>query len=475
MKFSEIAQILHSQKTDGIQEEEILGYSIDSRTLQKGDLFFAIVGEHFDGHHFLLEAQEKNAAGFVLDQRILEEASYRENFSDDFLQKIERLPNVIYVPDTVKALQDLAKQVAQKLPAKKIAVTGSCGKTTVKELLGFLLKQNYTVEMSAGNLNNHLGLPLSLLRANPQCDFYVAELGASQKKDIQFLCDILQPDIGILTNVSKAHLESFGSLQDVYETKLELAEYLSSKEGAFIWDQDDETISSYIEGLPLKKISVGFSKKADFCLTDSCHFDAILKLTLNDKRTFYVQQETVLNPKNVLQVLACASVCGMSFPKESILFHEFRPPKGRFSVSKMGGYTLINDSYNANPASFQNALKLFDEMYSEGRRLIVCGEMLELGEEEKKCHQEVGELINRMKIELVIGIGERGRWITDSISNTNTKTRAAQDQEEALHFLLEELQEKDMVLFKASRGVQLEKLIQEVQKQIKQRGAMHAV
>ncbi|MFC1809183.1 UDP-N-acetylmuramoyl-tripeptide--D-alanyl-D-alanine ligase [Candidatus Omnitrophota bacterium] len=426
----------------------IRGYSIDSRTVKPGDVFFAIKGEKTDGHRYIAEAEKKGAIAYVVNR----------NLCDHSMLSLE---NIMCVDNTISALQSVARYIRSQRHSSTIAITGSCGKTTVKDLLTEVLKKKYATARNEGNLNNHLGAPLSLLNTSDDHQIYIAEMGASKKGDIAELCSIVQPQTGIITNVCASHLQGFGSLQTVYETKAELGEYIGRHGGTIIADADDDNLMDILKKFSSTIVSFGMKKDADISAQIVDDDDSEMIVRINQTSDVKINKRAVLNIKNVLAVIAAASLYDMELNDYKDVFINFNPPQGRFSLTEAGKYIVVDDSYNANPASFENAITLFTHIKHKGRKICVCGDMLELGAESAQLHKQIGDKLSQSAIDLVVGIGEGGCLIADVCKSSNNvmSSYGVSNNSEAVDILHQNLKDNDMILFKGSRGMKLEEVI----------------
>ncbi len=357
--------------------------STDSRKLPEGCIFFALKGANFDGNKYAEEALSKGATYAVVD--------------DESLQG----EGLLLVEDTLKALQDLASYHRQQLGIPLIAITGTNGKTTTKELTAEVLKKSYNLLYTEGNLNNHIGVPLTLLKMTEEHQLALIEMGASKKGDIAELCAIAQPNYGLITNIGLAHLEGFGSLAGVKETKGELFDYLKENEGIVFFNEDDKMLSAMAKGIP--SLSYGTRKEAtvrsaqlkDDLMLSFEWFVPALKVS-------NVQQTTnLVGAYNLDNCLSAISV-GLYFdvPTEDIrqAIAEYKPTNSRSQfIESEKGNKIIADAYNANPTSMSLAIDNFFKISEGKRRLFILGEMKELGEASEEAHQKIYNKVLREK------------------------------------------------------------------------------
>ncbi|HTS06272.1 MAG TPA: UDP-N-acetylmuramoyl-tripeptide--D-alanyl-D-alanine ligase [Candidatus Eisenbacteria bacterium] len=446
LALSKIAEFIGAAG-DFPRDDVAQAYSIDSRTVRPGELFFAVKGEHFDGHEFVPSALENGAVAAVA----------RNDRSDRFSDK----NRLLFVDDTLVALQTLATAVRKVWGRPLIGVTGSAGKTTTKEAIAHVLSSRYRVLKSEGNFNNHFGLPLMLLKLEPEHDLAVIEMGMSHAGEIRTLAKIAQPEIGVVTNVAPVHLEFFDSIAGIARAKYELVESLPSS-GTAVLNADDEYVSQFGRDFRGKVIKYGIKSMADVRAEsiasrgiEGSEFDVIV----GEGREHAVLQ--LVGEHNILNALAGISVglaCGMS-PTESVAaLASLAPADKRGQVLQLGNITVVNDCYNSNPKALNAMVDALAVMKAE-RRIVVAGEMLELGPAGEELHHATGRHIGEKKIDVLIGVRGLAQAIVDGAKEMGTKAIFVATPEEAGEWLARETQGGDVVLLKASRGVKLEKAL----------------
>jgi len=429
--------------------------SIDTRTLNPGDLFVAFKGEKCDGHEFLATAFEKGASGALIDlhQKEVALANLRAT-------KVP-IHNVISVPDPQAAMTLLAAEYRKTLPVKVIGVTGSVGKTTTKEFLFYLLRQKYAVLATAGNLNNHLGVPIMLSRLEPSHQFCVMEMGASHPGEIRTLTEIAAPSGGILTPIGPAHLEGFGSLENVYRTKLELADFLG-KEDPLVVPESDARLLELIRQKSRKAITVGYSEEAEYRISDVKSERGEVSFSLNGKGRFSFPGQASFLALNAGLAIAMARSLGLAWEEIPRQWEDVGFASGRFRETILpNGVRVIDDSYNANPVSFENALTAFRSLPCAGKRVVVFADMRELGAEEERFHAELGEKIAAAGVDLALAYGKLARTSIEALQHLKSGciARHLQGSPETLEALKEVLRPGDVVLFKGSRSMHVEKVL----------------
>lgn len=423
------------------------GVSIDSRTVKKGNIFFAIKGEKFDGHNFVKDAVSKGVSAVVVSEQ---------------LPLIRKFP-AIYVKDTTTALQDFAKHYRNMFNVKVIGITGSNGKTTTKDILTSVLSQKTSVLSTPGNFNNHIGLPLTLFKLEKRHGYCVLEMGANHKGEIARLCEISSPSAGIITNIGTAHIGNFGSLKNVLKEKTELFNSLGPN-GIAVINNDDKFITSFIEKINCKKITFGVKNNSD---VTAC--DILLK---TGKTTFFLQykkrKEKIVLPVaglfNVYNALAAAGTAvtlGYSVNEITAGIREFVPPSKRMeTINLKNGIVIVNDSYNANPTSMRSAIENFAKIFYNNRKILVLGDMLELGNFEIAEHERIGRFIKTNKYaDEVLTVGDSAKYIMNKSGGVWFESK-----NKLLEYLEKNLKYGDAVFFKASRKIGLDEVVDSLKK-----------
>lgn len=432
------------------------GASIDTRTLRAGDVFFALRGNHQDGHDHLWEAFRRGASGAVIRK------DYLKKTREQIFRERSLFHNLIPVTDPEAALQALSARVRSGFSAVGLGVTGSVGKTSTKEFLGFLLSQKYPVLSSRGNYNNHLGLPLTLFQLKPEHLYCVAELGASRRGEIRKLSSLLKPRVGIITGVSAAHLEGFGSLDSVYEAKLELADALAQQKGTLILPDWDPELLKRARRRKLPLLLFGKNRTSDFYLSRVRSEDGWVTFEVNDRWEFKFPGYASFQAENALAALAACFAAGIAPGEWPSVWKEIEFPKGRFEVfSPREGVRFINDCYNANPYSFEKSLEAFEAVEGSGRKILVLGDMLELGSQSLDYHRRLGKSIREKKFQGLLTVGH---WMREAALICEKEGNPPlvlhfEDKGMLSHFLANFLKPGDQVLFKGSRAIKLEEVI----------------
>ena len=403
---------------------------IDSRSISKGSIFFAIKGENFDGNKFANEALDKGAKMAVID-------------SDDI--NFNNNSNIIKVDDSLKTLQDLALFHRKSVKSKIIAITGSNGKTTTKELIHSILSTSYKTISTDGNFNNHIGVPLSLLRIKDGTEFSVIELGANNFGEINFLSKITEPDYGYITNFGKAHLEGFKNISGVIKGKTELYNWLIENDKTLILNYDDP------EQLKFKSSNhFSFGSK----LNSKHVFETIDSKNVSVKCDGIVYKTNLYGDYNFSNI-CCAISIGLEFGIKPKLIQEklkyYSSKNNRSELIKINNKNIVLDAYNANPTSVEFAIKSF--MKNKGTKAIVLGDMFELGENSAIEHKKIIDITDELSIDRCIFIGEEFfKLKQDSVKNIFFKTKED-------FYELGDIIKEENILIKGSRGMQMEGIL----------------
>lgn len=432
------------------QEAVAMGYSIDSRTLNPGDLFIAIAGERFDGHDYVETALEKGAVGAIVEAG--------KKVAGDPLRLLQ-------VEDTLKALQLLGAAARRLWGKPLLAVTGSAGKTTTKEILAHILATRFRVMKSSGNLNNHIGLPLQLLKLEAEHDLAVVEMGMNHAGEIRALGALAHHDLAVVTTVAPVHLEFFGSLAEIARAKYEIIETLPSG-GVAVLNADDDYVCQFGRDFKGKVVTFGIKRSADVCAqkvklngAEGSTFELVVG-SVGEPVTFPLVGEH--NIYNALAAAAAAMERGISPSQAAAALSGIAPPDKRGQVLHLNGATIINDCYNSNPRALEAMIDTLASMKAE-RRILVVGEMLELGPTAEALHRECGKHAAEKKIDMVIGVRGMARAVAEAACGSGTQAQFVETPEQAGEWLAHNLRPGDAVLLKASRGVKLERALEMLQ------------
>ncbi len=431
----------------------------DSRRVKRGDLFLALQGQNFDGHDFLAHACGSGAYGVVID-----EARAPEIFTREKTTFTPRLL-VIGVRDTLWAYQELARYHRARFSIPIIAITGSNGKTTTKEMVSQVLSTRWRIHKTTANFNNAIGVPRTILALRSRVQAAVVEMGVDQVGQTDRLCEIAQPTLGVITNVGPDHLESYGTMANSAASKGELLKWLSPK-GTAVLNADDPYFSSFTRQARSRVVSFGLSEKADVQAKKQAWngLQTTFELWLPRRTRGRKAVIRALGTHNISNALAGAGVgYALGFSMEKIVegLGKFRPAPMRSEVFRRNGVTFIYDCYNANPASVKAALDLLVNVDADRRTIAVLGDMLELGPQEETYHQDIGKFAAKKKVSQLIACGNFAPMIEAGTRQWRTKipVTVVKNAVEAGHALKNVVKRGDIVLIKASRGMRMEQVL----------------
>jgi len=455
---AEIAAATGGRVVSGDPQERIAKWSIDSRTVSAGDLFVAIRGDRFDGHEFVTAALAAGAAGVMVARTpVLPQAGAGGP-----------APLVIQVDDTTRALQDAARDVRRRSGAKVVAITGSAGKTTTKELTAEFLAAKYTVFRNKGNFNNHIGLPLSLLEPGAaRSDVAVVELGMNHAGEIRTLVGIAEPDVRVWTNVGDAHMGFFASSDAIADAKAEILE--SARTGdVLVAGADDARIRARLGAFAGRTVTFGLSDRADVraSLVEHRGLDG-MTATITTPRGSARMHSPLLGTGNLLNLLAAVAVATeLGVPLETIVPRAptLRAAAHRGELLRLpGGVTLIDDSYNSSPAALKRSLETVRNATGSARKIAVLGEMLELGDHAIRLHEECGWAAAESGLELLIAVGgPPASRLADAATTSGMPPGAVvhvATSAEAADVALKKIRPGDLVLVKGSRGIRTDVVV----------------
>lgn len=418
------------------------GVSIDSRTIKEGELFVALKGKNFNGHDFLHDALKK-ASGAVVH---------------NLIDKPIGDKTIIYVADTLKALQKIARHMRFKRDIPVIGITGSNGKTTTKEVISSILNARYRVLKNTGNLNNNIGLPLSITRISDSDEVIALEMGASGPGEIKELCEIAVPEYGVLTNISRAHLEGFGDIETIRKTKLELLDYVK----VAVVNADDAFMMEGVQksGFRGSVIRYGINSPADIKATDIelREKGSVFNLSLPQNKSAEINPRIsgLFNIYNILASAAIGYLFDINLTDIKNAVDSFTGVPMRLEIKEINDIRIISDMYNANPASMEEAVKELVRI-KKGRVIAVLGDMLELGSYKEDAHKRLGRFMSELPIDIFIAVGPLMALAASEFKGSVYKFGTASDAGK----LLKDIRKKgDTILIKGSRGMQMEKVLE---------------
>ena len=438
-----------------IEKMEIKGISIDSRNINKGELFIAIKGERFDGHDFVTDALKKGAWGALVERTALEKK----------FGSLGGLKNILPVEDTLYALQEMAYLHRKKFTIPVIGITGSNGKTTTKEMLTEILKQKGAVLKNEGNLNNHIGVPLTLLKLDKKYKAAVVEMGMRAPGEIDTLSRLASPTIGIITNIGPAHLAFLGSLDMIAQAKGELLGNIRT-DGIAVLNADDKYFGYLKNKFNGSIITFGIENTADvqaLAIQQDRDFTDFTLAADGSKKDIRLRTMGKHNVYDALAAAAAAIAAGIPIDAVKYGLDNFTPVAMRSEIKQLQGRTIFADYYNANPASMEAALIALMSLQTRKKTVAVLGDMLELGDFSSEAHREIGTIAARLGVDFVITMGHFSRDVVAGANNAGMpKERIfeAQTHKEAATLIRKVSHPGDAVLIKGSRGMKMEKILE---------------
>ena len=469
LTISEILTKTNGKLVQGLGTQKINSISTDSRTIGKGAIFIPLSGANFDGHNFVYNAFQKGAQAVLGNKEKIPEIISQLNKLG--IKHANPLPPVILVQDTLIAYQEIARFVRSKINPTVIGITGSSGKTSTKEYLYTLLSQFHPTLKSEANFNNEIGVPKTLLALEPDHKFAIIEMAMRAKGEIDALAKIADPDIGIITNIGSAHLGKLGSKEAIAEAKWELAEYLKNKNAPLILNGDDAFLVEKARDYPADKVYFTSIDKdnqdAHIVMLDSCKKDGrqylkYLHRPSSKTGTVIISNFGDHHISNALQAVLAG--INLNLPLKDVIDLTSSAIAGRNEIINLNNIIIINDAYNANPESMRAAIGTFCQSYP-GRKILLLGEMKELGEESDSLHFQLGEFCAGLPINILCVVGKAALKIIEGAISSKfniMNVYSFPDNESAAEELHSIVNEGDFMFFKASRDVKLEEVIEKL-------------
>jgi UDP-N-acetylmuramoyl-tripeptide--D-alanyl-D-alanine ligase len=443
-----LAKVLRADViSGGTTGASVSGVSIDSRTIQAGDCFFAVKGENFDGHDYLEQAFEKGAACAVIEE------------------VAEPGGNILKVGNTIKALGELARWYRGEMDFKVVAITGSAGKTTTREMAYHVLSRHFSCTQAPKSFNNAIGLPLTILSADEQHEIVIVEIGSNQPGEISHLAAIAVPDVAMVTNIYPAHLAGFGDIEAIIKEKASIADGLRAG-GTLLINGDFEQLVRYCSTVKRDFVTFGAGAACDI------RGENLVSHGLGGKGTIDGVEVTVplAGKANLSNALAAWAICrqfdiGAGDFAETI--STFEAIDMRLQIQTAGPITVINDCYNANPMSMANALDCLVQVGAGQRRVFICGTMAELGPHSEKLHRQLGQLVAKSGVEVLATVGDFADVVAEAAKtdarNEDFEIFIFKNTNELCNNLSRFVQRDDIVLVKGSRSAKLEKAVQKLE------------
>ena len=433
----------------------VTAISTDTRTLQPGDCFIAITGPTHDGHKHIQTAIDNNAACVIINKGV------RHLFATDS----PCTTPILAVDDTITALGQLAKWYRTYINAKLIAITGSAGKTSTRHILTHVLSKHFNCHQSPKSFNNNIGLPLTILSAQPDHDIIIAELGSNAPGEIAYLTDIAQPDIAVVTNIAPAHLEGFGSIENIIKEKSSIAQGLT-KDGKFLINADHPDLVIHCQNLQLPFITFGTNPDADIAIPNIRTMGLTGTITIDDT-TIDVPLPGRANLLNTIAAYAVSAHIGLTPEQFAQAITDIAPPDMRLNIISAGYFTIINDCYNANPASMRNALDCLRSIASDHNRrsVFIAGTMGELGPQSQQLHADLGANIAAEQVDLLLAVGKFADSTANaakSAANATIETHIFENTDNLCKKLQLFVKPDDIILVKGSRSAKLERVTEQL-------------
>lgn len=434
----------------GALQLAIKGFSTDSRTIKSHEIFLALSGEKFDGHRFISDVQAAGIKKFIVSESWYNVAKPSSKDGNFFI-----------VSDTLVALQEIGRYYRLKFDIPLIALTGSNGKTTTKEMIALVLSEKFKILKNKGNLNNHIGVPLSLLDLTNQHEIAVIEMGTNHFGEIARLAEIANPTAGLITNIGPAHLEFLGSLEGVYRAKSELWEFLQQQNNRIAFVNIDDTFLGKHKISGVRCVTYGFNNPADVQ-------GQFLKMDDAGRPAFKIEGVEIRlgiagmhNINNALAAVAVGLEYGLNIHQIKIALEKFLPSSKRMEIIQKNGITVINDCYNSNPESARKSILTLSQVRTRGKRIAALADMLELGEWAEQEHEGIGEYVASIgNIDYLLTYGQFSRWTGESAQKIS-KIHAAhfQNKKELIQYVKRIIKKEDVLLIKGSRGMAMEEVI----------------
>ncbi|SEN63357.1 UDP-N-acetylmuramoyl-tripeptide--D-alanyl-D-alanine ligase [Amphibacillus marinus] len=426
----------------GFEDLTITGVSTDTRELMTNKLFVPLVGERFNGHDYITTARKQGAVAALWQEDRPVPAELTDTFP------------LFYVEDTLIALQQLAESYLQRLAAKVIAITGSNGKTTTKDLVASVCRMHFQTHCTNGNLNNHIGVPLTILAAPSNTEVLILEMGMSGFGEIEYLSKLAKPDIAIITNIGESHIEHLGSRTGIAKAKLEIVDGLNEN-GLLIYD-GDEALLNQVDQLEI--IKVGFQAGNHYTIknVEVCHDQTLFEV---GDFSFTVPLVGAHHAKNATYSIVVGHHLNLTDMQIQLGLNSIEKTAMRFEQLKTShGARLINDAYNASPTSMKGAIDVISQFNMYNKKILVLGDMLELGEQTKAFHEEIGKYIPDT-VDFVCTLGE---YAVNIHQQTAVPSKHFLTHDQVAEFLQSNQDPSTVILFKASRGMKFEQIINEL-------------
>ena len=444
MNGQEIKQAVRGRLISVVNPNPILGLSIDSRTAKRDDVFFAITGDNFDGHDYLQSAADKGCIAAVVDIA----RSYPQSLLERFTA------GVIAVQDTRQALLDFAAYYRKILPATVVAVTGSNGKTTVKSMINHILSKRLIGTSSPKSYNNEIGVPLTITSASAGDDYVICEVGTNAPGEIRTLARAIKPNIGVITNIGPVHLQGLNSIEAIAAEKASLIGWLGDRDHAVVWADSKELLRA-VKALGKKYISFGESPEANLRLTNYQQTNWSQRFEINNRDWVELAIPGKHNALNALAAIAVAARFGFTQEDAAAALADFAGVDMRLQRLEAGAVCVINDAYNANPSSVRAAASVVANQQAS-RKVLILGDMYELGPESPSYHSNLGSDLASMGFDLIVGVGELSKYTVEAAASIGCEIAHYENAQNACDDIINIIKPGDLILAKGSRAMKMD-------------------
>ena len=448
----DIINVCNGKLIFGNENEKCENFSKDTRTIKENDIYVGIKGENFDGNTLYEEALNKGAKACILQGINID-----DNIKNKYKDK-----SIIMVEDTIKALQEIAKYKRSKYNIPVIAITGSVGKTSTKDIIASVVREQYNVLKTQGNLNNHIGVPLTILGLKDH-EALVVEMGMNNLGEISVLSKIANPDIAVITNVGTSHIGNLGSRENILKAKLEILDGLKEN-GTLIINNDNDMLHNWNKtNNNVKVITYGIENKSNYNACKIKSYENSSKFCIEINSEYSEEIEVPVGGThfiyNALSAVAVGEQLNIPFNKIKQGIEKFELTKSRMELLKIDdNVTIVNDCYNANYDSMKAAIEYLSKTKSK-RKIAILGDMLELGEFSYELHKKVGEEIIKNKIDVLVTVGEMGKVISDTAKKGNVTVYHCENNDRAIEKTKEIIKSEDIILVKASNGMKFKNIV----------------
>jgi len=451
--IDEVKQALRAKLKTELKKGLITGVRTDSRQVKAGELFVALRGEHFDGHEFLEQAIANGARAIVVDRNVPVPPSAKNG-----------MVSILKVDDCVEALGSLARFYRRQLlrSVRVIAVTGSNGKTTTREMIYHTLSKYKKGHRSPHNFNNAVGVPLTLFGIEPDHEFVVVEIGTNSRGEVGALSRIVEPDVAVITHVGPTHLEGLGDIDGVSVEKVSIVAGLRDH-GVVVCGMEHEGTLERLQALGQPLITFGVNPAADVCAQKVVWEQGRLSFETNDGCPVHLPMGGVHNVKNALAALAVSRRLGLTNQQVAYALADFAAVQGRMHYHNVNNIVIIDDSYNANPASMDAALTELCQHRQAGRRILVCGDMCELGDASEAYHRALGEKVASASVDLLLTVGPQAALTASAALESGmgkSRVQRAVSSKRLARLIKSMIRDEDVILVKGSRAMELEQVVE---------------